>query len=515
MQKIQQSAFRIQWSLVHTILLVMLMGIACPTELIGQQLQGTLGQGEIWETPWYVVEGAEPGPTVLVTGGVHGNEPAGAAAAEQIRHWPVQRGKLIVVPRVNRLGLEADTRWFPPDRNKKTRRDLNRNFPTRSTSEPGGRLAQQVWQFVNQHQPEVVIDLHEGFDFHQSNPKSVGSSIIFSKSESRTRLGRRMLDSVNETVRKGTPPFELLSGSGAAQGSLVRACTEQLGADAFILETTTKGQPVSLRTRQHRVMVSRLLLDLKVIGVDCVDRLCSAKAEDVVDVAIYDSAGASQNGLDNLSRILGRRTDISFSFVGPEDIRQGSLKAFDLALFPGGSGGAQGRGLGGTGREQVRSFVRDGGGVIGICAGAYLVSSHYKWSLHMINTAVYNDMVDVGKAGRKSMWYRGGPADVKLEVSSSAKETLGFAGDFNVRYQNGPIVARGKETDLPDYEVLAWFRSENWRYEPQKGTMIDTPAIVAAEFGDGRVLSISPHPESTKELESMIVHSIHWVARQD
>ena len=43
-----------------------------------------LGLGKTWETPIYVNDSGRSGPTVIVTGGVHGNEPAGASAAEQI-----------------------------------------------------------------------------------------------------------------------------------------------------------------------------------------------------------------------------------------------------------------------------------------------------------------------------------------------------------------------------------------------------------------------------------------------
>ena len=47
-----------------------------------------LGEGEPWQTPCHIKDSGVDGPTVLITGGIHGNEPAGARAAEQIRHWP-------------------------------------------------------------------------------------------------------------------------------------------------------------------------------------------------------------------------------------------------------------------------------------------------------------------------------------------------------------------------------------------------------------------------------------------
>jgi hypothetical protein len=42
--------------------------------------------------------------------------------------------------------------------------------------------------------------------------------------------------------------------------------------------------------------------------------------------------------------------------------------------------------------------------------------------------------------------------------------------------------------------------------------MINTPAIVSGSFGKGRVISVSPHPEATESLHSIIENSIRWVA---
>ena len=64
-----------------------------------------------------MIETGVPGPTVLIVGGIHGNEPAGFRAADQVRHWPINRGKLIVIPKLNRLGVEANIRWSPDHRN--------------------------------------------------------------------------------------------------------------------------------------------------------------------------------------------------------------------------------------------------------------------------------------------------------------------------------------------------------------------------------------------------------------
>ena len=262
-------------SAIYVLLFVLLPAAANADSAAGNRgaATGVLGEKTAWATPWYVVEGDDPRLVVFVTGGVHGNEPAGSFAAEQIRHWPVRRGRLIVVPRVNTLGLAARTRWFPPLAGNMEQRDLNRNFPTADRELPQSSVAEALWELVREQKPDFVIDLHEGFDFHVSNPKSVGSSIIFSKTDKRSLLATKMLAAVNATVADENRKFELLSRSGAAKGSFVRACTDRLKIDSFILETTFKGQPLSLRTRQHRRMVSTLLLELGLIDRDFVDIL--------------------------------------------------------------------------------------------------------------------------------------------------------------------------------------------------------------------------------------------------
>jgi putative intracellular protease/amidase len=473
---------------------------------------GMVGQSAAWATPWFVVPGDGAGPTVMVIGGMHGNEPAGSVAAKQLLHWPIRRGKLIIVPEVNRLGLAADMRWFPPDRNSSSLRDLNRQFPAREDERPSSELAAEIWSLVQQHAPDYVLDLHEGFDFHVTNEKSVGSSVIYARSEHRDAIAKTLLSAVNQTVFEEGRRFVPIAKSGAAPGSLVRACTERLGIDAFILETTFKDQPLSLRTRQHRLLVSTFLHHISMVDEECVDVLTAQARGERIRVALYDDAGAASNGLSNLAKAIHAAEDITFAHVGRAEMRAKVLGQFDVVLFPGGSGRKQGQAIGETGRESVREFARAGGGIVGVCAGAYLCSAHYDWSLHVINTAIFNKTVEIPGVGRKSMWYRGDGQNVRIEFSDEARDLFAREGPFAVRYHNGPIVSRGKAANLPEPTTLAWFRSEVVHYEPQRGTMIDTPAILSAPYGAGRILSISPHPEATPGLESLIAAAVRWTA---
>jgi glutamine amidotransferase-like uncharacterized protein len=474
---------------------------------------GSIAVGTAWETPFYKVETDKPGPTVMIVGGMHGNEPAGAYAAEQIRHWTICRGTLVVLPCANRPGRAANIRYLP--KRPMEERDLNRNFPSPNTKSTRGVLAGEIWKLTRDVQPDWVLDLHEGYEFNVSHKpppgkkKSVGTSLIFQRNSRIQPLIDRLLDTVNLTITDKDRRFVPL-GRGPVIGSWVRGCLHHLKIPGMILETTFKDQPLSLRTQQHRLLVNEVLDSLEMIDGSQVDTLLDPRS-DAISVGIFDGPGASSGGVNRFIDLIGRESDMQSSVVGPNEIRPETIRQFDVLLFPGGSGSRQGNSLGDTGRSAVRSFLARGKGCVGVCAGAFLCSAHYTWSLKVVDTSVFTGAREIEGIGSKQMWYRGKSANVQLELTSDGKAFFqGLPQKTVVRYHNGPIVSPMNDPLLPDYTVLAYFRSEVGLYPPQKGTMINTPAIVTAPFGRGRVVSISPHPESTAGLKSMIGTSIRW-----
>ncbi len=101
-------------------------------------------EGSIWETRYYVIDSNESGPVVMIVGGVHGNEPAGSRAAEQIRHWEITKGKLIVLPRANDPALKKESRLMPDL--SKGLGNLNRNFPEAVGETPKCTLSKGIIQ---------------------------------------------------------------------------------------------------------------------------------------------------------------------------------------------------------------------------------------------------------------------------------------------------------------------------------------------------------------------------------
>jgi hypothetical protein len=163
-----------------------------------QQLAGTPG-----DTPVYVLGGQNPGGTILVLGGTHGDETAGYLAAvlliEQVR---VQTGRLIVVPRANASGFTHNAAQeghpqrlaIPTTRGIRTftygarvtnpihqwpdpqvytlagsgqtlsgieTRNLNRAYPGRPDGTLTERIAYAITGLIRQEKVDLAIDLHE------------------------------------------------------------------------------------------------------------------------------------------------------------------------------------------------------------------------------------------------------------------------------------------------------------------------------------------------------------------
>ncbi|MDF1852465.1 MAG: BPL-N domain-containing protein [Verrucomicrobiales bacterium] len=512
----------------HPGILVFCVGFFLDCELAPAEVtrtQGKIAEGTKWETDFYRIDSNVEGETVLIVGGMHGNEPAGSYAAEQIRHWPVVKGSLVVIPRANVLALQANKRLTPGE--PKEKGNLNRNFPhpgTENRATPRGLLAMALWKFAGKLQPDWVIDLHEGFEFHRSHrpgkgkKKSVGSSVIYEGSEHMDPLVEKVIAAANATVSDEDKRFSQLR-SGPVETGLAQACIQVMGAEGLILETTYRDQSPSLRTRQHRAMVNELLNHIGTIDQDCRNFLTGPGKQGHIRVAKFDGVGTGgakwgTSGGD-LASIVQEDKTLSLHFLGAEEMRPEILEQFDVVVFPGGSGSKQAGAIGRSGREAVREFVETGGGYVGVCAGAYLCSSHYDWSLDLVDSSVFTGSREIPGEGKKQMWYRGGWASVEMELTKKGQSLFPKIGQETiVRYANGPIISPKGLENLEDYQVLAWFRSENGLWEPQKGTMIDTPAIVSGRFGEGRVMSISPHPERTKSLHSIIRNSIQWVAKE-
>ena len=249
-----------------------------------------------------------------------------------------------------------------------------------------------------------------------------------------------------------------------------------------------------------RTAVTFGFVGLFIVVMNETDRTC--RAEDrgaAVRVAICDDSKKPGNGPANLLRILTPDSGFSAERITSEEIRRGRLDGFDVLIMPGGSGSKQAERLQASGREKIREFVRSGGGYVGICAGSYLASSHYDWSLGLINARVWD----------RAHWARGG-GEVSIRMKDPGWQLLGRGGSIPVHYNQGPLMVPDDESSLPGYEVLATFDSEVASKGAQPGSMTGTHAIIRSMFGEGHVICYSPHPEVAGGPNDLIAAGVRW-----
>lgn len=454
-------------------------------------------------TPYYIIDSGKPGPVVMVVGGVHGDEIAGSTAAREISSWSVRRGRLVVLPQANRQGVDRRTRTIPAASTQSVR-DLNRDFPMTASELPQGELATGIWAVVQSLRPEWLVDLHEGLPASSkgaaSQPgaatrHSVAHSIICSRGAAVKAAASLMAEDVNRTILLSSEQFTLKWQP--IGGSLARGAFERLGTKSMIVETSRNDAPISRRSRQHRMLVHRLLQHLDMDSSDA-NMLAGPRNDSAsLRVAVYDDDGVHAGpGLD---RLLNAGGDMAVYRVGSVDLDAGVLKQFHVLVVPGGTGSTQSHGLGATGKDAIREFVKSGGGYVGMCAGAYLATNYFKWSLGILNA----DVIDHDR-GRDT---------VKLDITPMGREILGQqTSPVDVKYHNGPILGPG-DLHGARYEVLAIFRSEVVNSEsprPPKAKMDGTPAIVCGQYVKGRIIITSPHPEATSGLEEVTRRMVRW-----
>ena len=132
----------------------------------GAKVSGYLDvPGTMVRMPLTVVNGAEPGPTVLITGGVHGGEYPGIEAAIRLAAEldPARvKGRVTVIHIVSPLAFQARQQYVVPQDGK----NPNRQFPGNAF----GTITERMTHAIMAHVVPGIdawIDLHGG-DIHEA-----------------------------------------------------------------------------------------------------------------------------------------------------------------------------------------------------------------------------------------------------------------------------------------------------------------------------------------------------------
>ena len=153
----------------------------------------------------YKLGNGKGGNTILVVGGIQGDEPGGFHAASLlITHYTIEDGNLWIVPNLNFAGIV--------NRSRGSNGDLNRKFADIAATDPDLEVIQRIKSIIANPQIDMVLNLHDGSGYYQETyqddmhgPHRWGQSVIIDqenvtapKFANLAEIGREVIAAANE-----------------------------------------------------------------------------------------------------------------------------------------------------------------------------------------------------------------------------------------------------------------------------------------------------------------------------
>ncbi|MEZ5562968.1 MAG: succinylglutamate desuccinylase/aspartoacylase family protein [Gammaproteobacteria bacterium] len=205
----------------------------------GQSFDGSSDQ-----TPVLVINGTARGPTLCLTGAIHGDELNGIEIVRRVTQdlEPARiRGAVIGIPIVNLQGFRRGSRYLPD------RRDLNRHFPGNPNGSAASRIAWSLFDGIIRH-CDGLVDVHTG-------------------SLSRTNLPQLRADLHDEKVRDFVQGFGgMLVLHNPGRAGTLRYAAARAGIPAVTLEAGEPGRLQSAQVREGTAGIVRLLDAMKIVN---------------------------------------------------------------------------------------------------------------------------------------------------------------------------------------------------------------------------------------------------------
>lgn len=126
----------------------------------------------------YKKESKEKGNTLLVIGGIHGDEPGGYFAPAFLeKYYKIKKGNVWIIPNLNGDSIMANTRGLY--------NDMNRKFSNIEKDDPDFFVVERLKKIILDKEVNLVLNLHDGFGFYREkyenaifNPNAWGQATI-------------------------------------------------------------------------------------------------------------------------------------------------------------------------------------------------------------------------------------------------------------------------------------------------------------------------------------------------
>ena len=240
------------------------------------------------------------------------------------------------------------------------------------------------------------------------------------------------------------------------------------------------------------------------LGFSCTSNPVDApnNSEGRVTVGIFEGHGGSQTCVWETVEAIKIDEGIDAKIITSSDIANGVLESIDVIIIPGGGGSRQYLNLGHENHNRIRSFVENGGGAVGICAGAYFFSNTPGYASIAINGA---EAIDIEHDNR-------GHGMAKFTLSEEGQKIFPEIASRDtsfVMYYEGPVFVNA--SDDIDYTVFATMESDVHEEGDAPANMTNAkPFFHGNYYGKGRVFSTIAHPEATPGMRWLIPRMVRW-----
>ncbi len=228
-----------------------------------------------------------------------------------------------------------------------------------------------------------------------------------------------------------------------------------------------------------------------------INNAAPAAPQKTLKVGYYIGDGSSGNGVYWLARLLAYSPQIKMTLLDGRDIQNGALDQTDLLVIPGGDSWRQSDDIGKKGKEIIRNFVKNGGAYWGVCAGFHCALDKpdrlglvpYKW-IDGVRGSRAKLAIDINDAGAKIL-------DIK-------------GGRYFATYSHGPISREINEWEHGRVQTLAIYKSTVSEIG-RKSNFMNSPALIYGNYGKGKVIATSFHPEVHRENDVISMGCIYAV----
>lgn len=229
----------------------------------------------------YYIDGKESGRTMMIIGGIQGDEPGGYIAADLYADIELEKGNLILVPRANFFSIKKNRRGVNGD--------MNRKFASKSPSKNDydSRIVETLKNLMSQS--DVLLNLHEGSGFYypeyvsnMKNPMRYGQSIIIDALDYKRpngeiiNLGKpaeRVIEEINRNIKNPEHKFYLNNHNTFSEksrhleqrGSATYNALTLFGIPGYGIETSKNIKSIETKVKYETLAINAFMREYGII----------------------------------------------------------------------------------------------------------------------------------------------------------------------------------------------------------------------------------------------------------